>query len=193
MTEVQRKTRYLEVLGLSGEAGLRDVQSAFRRLVLKYHPDVNRSAGAANLFRDITEAYNGLLDMLTAAEARSGGRVSAGVRKDPLVGRMGLEELEERFRYSVSPQVRRCAVMAMGLHGGSEAKRLLLQAIKDPDPDVQSTALSALGDLCGVKDAGRIIISMVHVRRMDNIPSFLRAAVKALRATAPGARGEFAD
>jgi hypothetical protein len=181
MVDSQRKTVYLSVLGLPEEAGFRDVQAAFRRLVLKYHPDVNRGKNAANLFREIIEAYNGLLDMLTTAEQKSGERMSTGIHKDPLVRGMHLEELAERVRYSMSPQVRRSAVMAIGMHDGVEAKEILFQAIKDPDPDVQSTALTALNGMCGVKDSGRILVSMFHARRRENILLFVKTAFGAAR------------
>jgi HEAT repeat protein len=181
MVESRTKARYLSVLGLPEEAGFRDVQAAFRRLVLKYHPDVNRGKNAAFLFRDIIEAYNGLLDILMKVETKSGERISTGIRKDPLIRGMRLEELEERVRYSTSPQVRRSAVMAIGMHGGVEAKKILLRAIKDPDPDVQSTALAALGGMCGVKDGGRILVSILHARRSENLLLFVKTAFGAVR------------
>jgi hypothetical protein len=169
------------LLGLPEEAGFRDVQAAFRRLVHKYHPDVNRSKNATNLFRDILEAYTGLLDIFTASEAKSGERISTVIRRDPLVRGMRLDELAERLRYSASPQVRRSAVVAIGMYDGKEAKKILFQAIRDPDPDVQGTALAVLGGRCGMKDCGRLLVSIFHARRRENLPLFMKTAFGAVR------------
>ena len=50
------------VLGLSPGATKKQIKSAYRQLALKYHPDRNRSAGAARKFQEITEAYDYLLE-----------------------------------------------------------------------------------------------------------------------------------
>ena len=50
------------VLGLSPGATKKQIKSAYRRLALKYHPDRNKSAGAARKFQEITEAYDYLLE-----------------------------------------------------------------------------------------------------------------------------------
>lgn len=48
---------YYEVLGIRRDATPSEVRSAFRKLVLQYHPDVNRSEDAENRFKGILEAY----------------------------------------------------------------------------------------------------------------------------------------
>lgn len=50
------------ILGLKPGASRRDVRNAYRKLVKKYHPDVNQSPGAAEKFIEITQAYNTLLE-----------------------------------------------------------------------------------------------------------------------------------
>lgn len=52
---------YHDVLGVSEEATDREIQRAYRLLVLQYHPDKNKSLGAAEKFREIVKAYNYLL------------------------------------------------------------------------------------------------------------------------------------
>jgi hypothetical protein len=50
------------VLGLSPGATKKQIKSAYRKLALKYHPDRNKSAGAARKFQELTEAYDYLLE-----------------------------------------------------------------------------------------------------------------------------------
>lgn len=53
---------YYKVLGLSPGATSKQIKTAYRKLALKYHPDRNTSSGAKQLFQEITEAYNFLLE-----------------------------------------------------------------------------------------------------------------------------------
>ncbi|MFC3033848.1 molecular chaperone DnaJ [Pseudoalteromonas fenneropenaei] len=57
------KRDYYEVLGVSKDAGERDIKKAYKRLAMKYHPD--RTAGDADLeakFKEVKEAYEVLTD-----------------------------------------------------------------------------------------------------------------------------------
>jgi molecular chaperone DnaJ len=51
------KRDYYEVLGVSKDAKKEDIKRAYRRLVKKYHPDVNKEADAEEKFKEIQEAY----------------------------------------------------------------------------------------------------------------------------------------
>lgn len=51
------KNRYYKILGLPDGAPLSDVRKQYRRLVMQYHPDKNKSANAEARFIEITEAY----------------------------------------------------------------------------------------------------------------------------------------
>lgn len=51
-----------QVLGVSPSASTQDIKRAYRRLALKYHPDVNKEAGAQEKFMRIKQAYNTLLN-----------------------------------------------------------------------------------------------------------------------------------
>lgn len=54
---------YYEVLGVSPEAAPEEIKKSYRRLVRKYHPDVNQDKkAAARIFIQVTEAYHVLSD-----------------------------------------------------------------------------------------------------------------------------------
>jgi molecular chaperone DnaJ len=54
---------YYVVLGLGREASPEEIKRAYRRLARKYHPDINPGdRAAAEYFRQITEAYETLVD-----------------------------------------------------------------------------------------------------------------------------------
>ncbi|XP_057789872.1 uncharacterized protein LOC131006808 isoform X2 [Salvia miltiorrhiza] len=61
-----------EVLGVSPSASTKDIKRAYRKLALKYHPDVNKEAGAQEKFMRIKHAYNTLLT------SKSRGKYDAG-------------------------------------------------------------------------------------------------------------------
>ncbi|CAN0066193.1 unnamed protein product [Ectocarpus fasciculatus] len=48
---------YYRRLGLPSNASEDAIKKAFRKLALKYHPDKNKSDGAAHSFRLVSEAY----------------------------------------------------------------------------------------------------------------------------------------
>lgn len=60
-------TDYYEILGVSRDAGKEDIKRAYRRLARKYHPDVNKEAGAEERFKEINRAY----EILSEPETRN--------------------------------------------------------------------------------------------------------------------------
>ena len=53
---------YYEILGVKRDASQQEIKSAYRKLARKYHPDVNKTSGAQEKFKDINEAYEVLGD-----------------------------------------------------------------------------------------------------------------------------------
>lgn len=53
---------YYETLGVSREASQEEIRKAFRKLARQYHPDVNKSTGAEEKFKQINEAHDVLSD-----------------------------------------------------------------------------------------------------------------------------------
>lgn len=53
---------YYETLGVDKNASADEIKSAYRKLAKQYHPDVNKTEGAAAKFKEINEAYECLSD-----------------------------------------------------------------------------------------------------------------------------------
>lgn len=53
---------YYHILGVSKSASDAELKSAYRKLALKWHPDRNKEAGAAEKFKEINRAYEVLSD-----------------------------------------------------------------------------------------------------------------------------------
>ena len=56
------KRDYYEVLGVSRTATEEEIKKAYRKLAMKYHPDVNKEPDAEDKFKEINEAYEVLGD-----------------------------------------------------------------------------------------------------------------------------------
>lgn len=56
------KKDFYEVLGVNKSASDAEIKSAYRKLARAHHPDIDKSAGAAERFKEISEAYQVLSD-----------------------------------------------------------------------------------------------------------------------------------
>ncbi|MBK8460493.1 MAG: molecular chaperone DnaJ [Micropruina sp.] len=74
-------TDYYAVLGVPKDATAEQIKKAYRKLAMKYHPDVSEAADSAEKFKQIGEAYEVLHDAQKRAMYDRGG--------DPLGGGFG--------------------------------------------------------------------------------------------------------
>ena len=59
---------YYAILGVRPSASGEEIRGAFRRMSMAYHPDLNKSPGAAERMKEINEAYDTLSDPAKRAE-----------------------------------------------------------------------------------------------------------------------------
>ena len=53
---------YYKILSIESNANAEEIKKAYRKLALKYHPDINKSSMANDNFMQINEAYRVLID-----------------------------------------------------------------------------------------------------------------------------------
>ncbi|NEP58695.1 MAG: molecular chaperone DnaJ [Symploca sp. SIO2G7] len=91
---------YYETLGVPRDADTRQIKRAYRDLARKYHPDVNKEAGAEDRFKEINRAYEVLSEPETRSRYDRFGEagVSSGAGAGyPDFGDMGFSEIFESF------------------------------------------------------------------------------------------------
>lgn len=174
MTRQDEWHRSIRVLGLHDDADFNEIQNAYRKLVLKFHPDLNRMMNAPKRFREIVEAYGTIIELNRSKTAVSGEKLYMKVKEDPIIRGMGLEELENRLRYSSSPKLRAGVLVALSVQGGDRAKRLLFEALRDIDENVKITALQMLGDTCRLKDIPRVFLFLSCIRNRNVLKNTLK-------------------
>ncbi len=154
---------YFEVLGLSPGAVLIDIQNAYRKLVLKYHPDVNHEITAPERFREVVAAYSALIERWQARLETTSEELFEKVKEDPVIKEMTFEELEKRLKYSSSSLMRVGALIALGAQDGEKAKRLIFDYLKDKDEGVRLAALKVLGKICDARDLSKIFMMLSSI------------------------------
>lgn len=95
------KTDYYESLRVARNATPEDIKKAYRKLAFQYHPDRNSDAGAADLFKEINEAYQVLSDPDRRASydrfGHAGANGAAGRGFEGFEGFGGLGDIFESF------------------------------------------------------------------------------------------------
>ncbi len=89
--------KYYQILGLKESASKEEIKKAYRKLAMKYHPDVNPSAKAKSKFLEILEAYEYLTGV---RQARKGKKVSPeDLQKiKDLMKKVAKEKAREKYR-----------------------------------------------------------------------------------------------
>lgn len=142
---------YYELLGVAKTASADEIKSAYRKLALKYHPDRNKEAGAAEKFTQINEAYSVLSDAEKRAHYdRFGSAPGAGMPGGDPFGGMGGAGFDPM---DIFEQLFGGAMGGMGARGGrrgpargddieTEARVTFQQARAGEEVDVQLDRLT---------------------------------------------------
>lgn len=95
------KRDYYEVLGLERGASQEEIKKAYRNKARQYHPDVNKASDAEAQFKEVSEAYEVLIDVdKRAAYDRFGHAAisgNGGMGADPFAGFGGFSDIFETF------------------------------------------------------------------------------------------------
>lgn len=81
------KRDYYEILGIPKSATEAEIKSAYRKLARTHHPDIDKSAGAAEKFKEISEAYQVLSDQSKRKQYDQFGHDAFSARGGPSSGR----------------------------------------------------------------------------------------------------------
>src|SRR6266508_1823283 len=91
------KRDYYEVLGVARGASSDEIRRAFRKLARQYHPDVNGEAGAADQFKEVSEAYEVLSDASKRRDYDRFGHAGSGSFGSSGGAGFGIDEIFETF------------------------------------------------------------------------------------------------
>ncbi len=80
------KRDYYEVLGVSKSVSESEIKSAYRKLARTHHPDIDKSAGAAEKFKELSEAYQVLSDSNKKKQYDQFGHAAFSARGGPSSG-----------------------------------------------------------------------------------------------------------
>jgi molecular chaperone DnaJ len=124
------KRDYYEVLGVQRSASPDDIKKAFRQKARQYHPDVNKEDGAEAQFKEISEAYEVLIDEDKRAAYDRFGHAAVsgnGAGYDPFQGFGSFSDIFETFFTAAASQGMGTATRRRPQRGAHLAYRLTIE------------------------------------------------------------------
>jgi hypothetical protein len=148
---------HYSILGLDRDCPREEIKSAYHRLAKQYHPDINKSPGAPEKFRMISEAYEYLIKVREGeqpdipeyeSDGSNGGRAATD-RGSRTNGLRPIEEIIAALN-SQDQDVVRAAVEALGtrrFYDNNGVINILISYLRSPDVVLRRSAITALGRL----------------------------------------------
>jgi hypothetical protein len=173
---------HYSILGLDRDCTRDEIKNAYHRLAKQYHPDINKSPGAPEKFRQISESYEYLIKVRDGEQpdvpGYPGSYGGAGRAAADGGGRpYGLRPIEEIIASlkSGDRDVVRAAVDALGsrrFYDNSGVLAILTGYLGSPDVALRRsavTALGRLGNLAAVGDLAKMLRDRETQVRFDAV------------------------
>lgn len=94
---------YYKILGITRDADKKTIKDAYKKAALKYHPDVNKTLGAEEKFKELTEAYAVLSDDTKRKEYDNmGADIVKKYSQEDLIKTIDLDKIFKGINYAVS-------------------------------------------------------------------------------------------
>ena len=144
------KRDYYEVLGVARTATEDELKTAYRRLAKKYHPDVNKEAGAEDQFKEVTEAYDVLNDkQKRATYDRFGHAGMSGAGANPFEGFSGTAGFSDIFEQFFGGMNAQQAGQQRRVQKGADLKTTLVLTFEEAVFGTEKEVVVNRYDTCG--------------------------------------------
>ncbi len=166
------------ILGLNPSAGEKEIKESYRKLVKKYHPDLNKKTSSTEELEKIINAYESILrnkkkliNFPIKSAAESYRRKGGGLEGKSI---FALGDLAVNGNLST---IRAFAVKSLGFSGKKTAYAFIRKALYDKDRYVVKTAVDAVANL-GIQQSVGELASLFSRGKADIKLAVLDAAEK---------------